>query len=102
MMPGRRNPPPTGEFTHAPSSERTGRYVAIAAGSGITPVLSIVASTLRDEPSSEFTLVFGNRNGASVMFLDEVDASIIIRGMRAVYHYKPTASAHMLSLNIRH
>lgn len=66
--------PPTGEFTHAPSSDRTGRYVAIAAGSGITPVLSIIASTLRDEPSSEFTLVFGNRNGASVMFLDEVDA----------------------------
>lgn len=66
--------PPTGEFTLVPDAGRRAGYVAIAAGSGITPVLSIVASTLRDEPQSEFTLVYGNRTGASVMFLDDIDA----------------------------
>jgi ring-1,2-phenylacetyl-CoA epoxidase subunit PaaE len=66
--------PPTGEFIRTPRPSTAGRSVAIAAGSGITPVLSIVASTLRDEPDSEFTLVYGNRDGGSVMFLDEIDA----------------------------
>jgi ring-1,2-phenylacetyl-CoA epoxidase subunit PaaE len=66
--------PPSGEFIHDPDAAVQGRYAAIAAGSGITPVLSIIASTLRDEPNSEFTLVYGNRDGRSVMFLDEIDA----------------------------
>jgi ring-1,2-phenylacetyl-CoA epoxidase subunit PaaE len=66
--------PPTGEFTHSADPAEQAHYVAIAAGSGITPILSILASTLRDEPSSHFTLVYGNRDGRSVMFLDEVDA----------------------------
>jgi ring-1,2-phenylacetyl-CoA epoxidase subunit PaaE len=42
--------------------------VGFAAGSGITPILSIVASTLEDQPDSKFTLVYGNRSMASVMF----------------------------------
>jgi ring-1,2-phenylacetyl-CoA epoxidase subunit PaaE len=66
--------PPSGEFIHDPDPSATRRYAAIAAGSGITPVLSIIASTLRDEPTSEFALVYGNRDGRSVMFLDEIDA----------------------------
>jgi len=65
--------PPTGEFTLRPDPGAANRYVAIAAGSGITPVLSMIATTLRDEPQSEFMLVFGNRDGRSVMFLDEID-----------------------------
>ncbi len=65
--------PPTGEFTLEADPQRSASYVAFAAGSGITPVLSIIASTLRDEPHSEFTLVFGNRTGRDVMFLDEID-----------------------------
>ena len=65
--------PPTGEFTLQPDPARATSYVAFAAGSGITPVLSIIASTLRDEPHSTFTLVFGNRTGRDVMFLDEID-----------------------------
>lgn len=65
--------PPAGDFAHAPS--RTPRsYVAIAAGSGITPVLSIIATVLRDEPGSRVALIYGNREGRSVMFLDEIDA----------------------------
>lgn len=63
---------PIGDFTFAPDAQRRGHYCAIAAGSGITPVLSIVASILEGEPISEVTLVYGNRNGGTVMFLEEL------------------------------
>jgi ring-1,2-phenylacetyl-CoA epoxidase subunit PaaE len=66
--------PPVGEFTRDPEPGVSGRYVAIAAGSGITPVLSIVASTLEQEPGSSFTLLYGNRTSRSIMFLDDVEA----------------------------
>ena len=52
------------------AAERT--YVAVAAGSGITPVLSIVSALLEGEPGSFVTLVYANRTHRSVMFLDEV------------------------------
>jgi ring-1,2-phenylacetyl-CoA epoxidase subunit PaaE len=61
--------PPSGAFT--PDLSAPGRHVLIAAGSGITPVLSITASTLADE-QSEATLVYGNRRAESVMFADEI------------------------------
>jgi ring-1,2-phenylacetyl-CoA epoxidase subunit PaaE len=63
---------PSGRFTTEldPAARRT--YVAIAAGSGITPVLSIVAAILEGEPGSSVTLIYANRTHASVMFLDEV------------------------------
>ncbi|MEY4978553.1 MAG: 1,2-phenylacetyl-CoA epoxidase, subunit [Pseudomonadota bacterium] len=58
--------PPDGRFTiHKP---RAIHRVGFAAGSGITPILSIMASTLEAEPNSRFTLVYGNRRMASVMF----------------------------------
>jgi ring-1,2-phenylacetyl-CoA epoxidase subunit PaaE len=63
---------PTGRF-HVPLDPANAKhYCAFAAGSGITPVLSIVATTLEVEPSSTFTLVYGNRTTASIMFLDEL------------------------------
>ncbi len=65
---------PTGDFTLTPKSSNQNHYVAIAAGSGITPVLSMIRSVLASEPSSMFTLVYGNKDGGSVMFLDELDA----------------------------
>jgi ring-1,2-phenylacetyl-CoA epoxidase subunit PaaE len=63
---------PAGRFTSTldPTARRT--YVAIAAGSGITPVLSIVAAILEGEPGSSVTLIYANRSLRSVMFLDEV------------------------------
>ncbi len=61
--------PPTGNFT--PDLAVAGRHVLIAAGSGITPVLSIVASALADG-TSEATLLYGNRRAESVMFTDEI------------------------------
>ncbi len=60
---------PTGAFT--PDLAVPGRHVLIAAGSGITPVLSIAASLLRDE-ASEVTLLYGNRRTDTVMFADEL------------------------------
>ncbi len=66
--------PPTGDFTIEPSPGNANHYIAIAAGSGITPILSMITSVLAVEDSSCFTLVYGNRDGQSIMFLDELDA----------------------------
>ncbi len=66
--------PPTGDFTIEPDPHAANHYVAIVAGSGITPVLSMIASVLAVEVSSRFTLVYGNRDGQSIMFLNELDA----------------------------
>ena len=66
--------PPTGDFTIVTNPEHENHYVAIVAGSGITPVLSMVSSVLAAEPLSRFTLIYGNRDARSIMFLDELDA----------------------------
>src|SRR5438067_2530745 len=66
--------PPLGHF-HVPlDPAHRKHYLAFAAGSGITPVLSVVASTLASEPHSSFTLVYGNRASSSVMFREELAA----------------------------
>lgn len=63
---------PMGSFT-TPEPERVGRHhVAFAAGSGITPVLSLLGSALEADESNSATLVYGNRNTESVMFLEEL------------------------------
>ncbi|QOL51315.1 1,2-phenylacetyl-CoA epoxidase subunit PaaE [Massilia litorea] len=64
--------PPMGHFNVPldPDSER--HYLAFAAGSGITPILSIIKTTLLAEPKSRFTLVYGNRASSSVIFRDEL------------------------------
>ncbi|MFR9728458.1 1,2-phenylacetyl-CoA epoxidase subunit PaaE [Saccharopolyspora sp. MS10] len=61
--------PPSGSFT--PDLGSGGQHVLIAAGSGITPLLSIAASLLR-ETTSEVVLVYGNRRSDTVMFADEL------------------------------
>lgn len=61
--------PPSGVFT--PGEEVGGRHVLIAAGSGITPVLSIAASLLR-LPGTEITVFYGNRRSDTVMFAEEL------------------------------
>ena len=65
--------PPVGEFTIDPDPSLSGHRVAIAAGSGITPVLSLIATTLELEPGSSWTLLYGNRTANSVMFLEELE-----------------------------
>jgi ring-1,2-phenylacetyl-CoA epoxidase subunit PaaE len=63
---------PAGRFTTTLDPQARKTYVAVAAGSGITPVLSIVAAILEGEPGSSVTLVYANRTSRTVMFLDEV------------------------------
>jgi ring-1,2-phenylacetyl-CoA epoxidase subunit PaaE len=58
--------PPEGRFT--PRLPGARHRVGFAAGSGITPVLSIMASTLADEPASRFTLVYCNQRTSTIMF----------------------------------
>ena len=64
--------PPEGRFNLplVPDSRR--HYLAFAAGSGITPILSIVKTTLLAEPHSRFTILYGNRASSSVIFRDEL------------------------------
>ncbi|EST27132.1 hypothetical protein N566_23515 [Streptomycetaceae bacterium MP113-05] len=61
--------PPTGRFTLAP---RAGYFAAIVGGSGITPVLSIVATLLEREPEARFCLIRSDRSAASTMFLEDL------------------------------
>jgi ring-1,2-phenylacetyl-CoA epoxidase subunit PaaE len=61
--------PPSGSFAADPQT--AGRHVLIAAGSGITPVLSIAASVLAN-PASQVTLLYGNRRTNSIMFVEEL------------------------------
>jgi ring-1,2-phenylacetyl-CoA epoxidase subunit PaaE len=64
---------PSGRFFTELDPGHEKRYVCVAAGSGITPILSIVATTLEVEARSQVTLVYANRTHASVMFLEEVE-----------------------------
>ena len=61
---------PSGSFT--PDLDEPAHHVLIAAGSGITPVLSIAASVLAAQEKSSVTLLYGNRRNDSVMFADEI------------------------------
>lgn len=72
---------PLGDFAAAvfaadgPADRPPARHlVAVAAGSGITPIMSVVGAALHQEPSSRVSVVFGNRDAASVMFRDELAA----------------------------
>ena len=60
--------PPMGHFHLPLAPDQQRRYLAVAAGSGITPILSIVKTTLAAEPRSGFTVVYGNRSSAAVIF----------------------------------
>ncbi len=64
---------PVGRFYSELNPVHRKNYLAFAAGSGITPVISIIKTTLRTEPGSTFTLVYGNRNRASIIFFEELE-----------------------------
>lgn len=63
--------PPEGRFTSLAGERHD--YILIAAGSGITPMLSIAKTVLAHEPMSTITLVYGNRTSGSIMFLEELE-----------------------------
>lgn len=64
--------PPNGRFVFEPNESITRTIAAFAAGSGITPVMSILKTVLEDEPNSDFVLVFGNKTQKDTIFLDEL------------------------------
>ena len=66
--------PPSGNFYTELDPAKKKNYVAFAAGSGITPVISIIKTTLITEPESTFTLIFGNKNHTSIIFKEQLEA----------------------------
>jgi ring-1,2-phenylacetyl-CoA epoxidase subunit PaaE len=65
--------PPIGRFYTTLDAANRKKYVAFAAGSGITPLLSIIKTTLATEPDSEFTLLYGNKTRSSIIFFEELE-----------------------------
>jgi len=63
---------PEGKFTIEPDADRLKNYLAFAAGSGITPVMSIIQSILIGEPKSTFVLVYGNKTPEDTIFHKEL------------------------------
>jgi len=66
--------PPSGRFFTPLNPAHQKQYVAFAAGSGITPILSIIKTTLETEIRSGFTLVYGNRGRSSILFKESLEA----------------------------
>jgi len=65
---------PHGSFVTDYDASKSRRLVGIAGGSGITPVMSLIKTLLREEPQSRFTLLYGNRDSSSVIFLEALAA----------------------------
>jgi ring-1,2-phenylacetyl-CoA epoxidase subunit PaaE len=63
---------PEGKFTFEPNAERQKNYAALAAGSGITPVMSIMQSVLENEPKSSFVLLYGNKTPEETIFHEQL------------------------------
>ena len=63
---------PEGKFILEPTADKN--YLAFAAGSGITPVLSMVKAVLENQPTATFTLVFGNKKAETTIFYEELNA----------------------------
>ena len=80
--------PPMGRFVLPDGGVAPPHYVALAGGSGITPVISIIKTALQQTPDCSFTLLYGNRDSVSIMFLEEL-AALKNRFMERfqVYHF---------------
>lgn len=65
---------PNGKFNSTLDKINSKKYIAIAAGSGITPILSIIKTTLQTEPNSEFILIYGNKKTSTIIFKEELEA----------------------------
>ena len=78
---------PLGKFFTELDPKQSKKYVGFASGSGITPLLSIIKTSLRTEPKSEFTLVYGNRNRHSIIFKEELEGlkNLYMNRFRVIY-----------------
>jgi len=65
--------PPDGHFTIPTHPEHQKHYLAFAAGSGITPMMSLLKTIMLEEPQSTFSLFYGNRNAGSIIFKEELE-----------------------------
>ncbi|MBP2369559.1 ferredoxin-NADP reductase [Pseudonocardia parietis] len=95
--------PPSGQFTLTPDPGARRHIAAVAAGSGITPVISILASALDAEPGSRATLLYANRDAGSTMFADEL-AMLTRRfeGRLTVVHYHSRATSDAAATATEH
>lgn len=93
---------PMGMFNTPLDPSNKKNYLAFAAGSGITPIMSIIKTTLATEPGSTFTLVYGNKNTGSIMFLEEIEAlkNIFLERL-TVFHLLSRESVDVPILNGR-
>lgn len=78
---------PEGKFIFEPHPEKQKNYIAFAAGSGITPILSIVKSVLEGEPKSTFVLVYGNKTIEETIFHDQLQELHLQYVGRFFVHY---------------
>lgn len=86
---------PTGTFTQTIVPEAARNYVGFAVGSGITPIISILRSVLAGEPDSRFTLFYGNRDSASIIFREA------LQDLKDVYLTRLSV-VHFLSREVTH
>ena len=79
---------PHGSFTTEFAATASRHLVGIAGGSGITPVMSLIRTLLREEPGSRFTLLYGNRDSSSIIFLEALAAlKDKYLGRLEIYHF---------------
>lgn len=65
--------PPMGKFTPKATTKTNKHYLTIAAGSGITPIMSIIKTVLQNEPESSVTVIYGNKNRNTIIFREEIE-----------------------------
>jgi ring-1,2-phenylacetyl-CoA epoxidase subunit PaaE len=78
---------PEGKFTFEPESHQQKNYAAFVAGSGITPIMSILKSVLKSEPQSSFVLVYGNKSPEETIFHQELHDLHLKYTGRLFVHY---------------
>ncbi|MEM7277683.1 MAG: 2Fe-2S iron-sulfur cluster-binding protein [Pseudomonadota bacterium] len=79
--------PPYGHFNTPLNADKPKNYAAFVAGSGITPLLSIVKTTLETEPGSRFVVFYGNRQRSTTMFIEDLYALKNIHRDRLALHF---------------
>ncbi len=85
---------PIGNFCVAPDAANALHYVGFAAGSGITPIISILKTVLAAEPNSRFTLFYGNKATDSIIFREAVEALKNVYLQRLSIHYVLSQEFH--------
>jgi ring-1,2-phenylacetyl-CoA epoxidase subunit PaaE len=91
-----------GHFTATFDPAKARTYVAFAAGSGITPVLSLVKTALLVEPESRFTVFYGNRVSANILFQEELSAlKNRFMGRLSVFHFLTSEEEEIALFNGR-